>query len=974
MITRLKSWLSPPVFPADEEKTRVAGVLHTLLLAILAGLGTFIVFIWILPDISALRLIVIGPLFTVALALLLLMRRGYVRLASVVLSISLWAAATALCVIAGGVRAPVFSGYLIVVLSAGVLLGWRSALGFAGLSLVTSLALLYATNADLLPTPFYGHTNTSIGITQLIFLFWGTVVLSLARRSVDDALRRMHQELAERRRAETALRESEARYRTLVSNFPNGAVLLFDNDLRYTLAEGAGLAEAGLSKSALEGKTIWEVFEPDICRSIEPPFRAALDGTPMITEVPFLDRIYRMHTLPVPDALGTIVVGMVMTQDITADKRAEAALKESEERYARLADAAFEGLGFSENGIIIDANARLADILCYRREELIGLTVEQIVAPESRDLVQRRSQTSYQGMYEHLALRKDGTIVPVEVRSRQAQYHGRPIRVTAIRDISERLAAEQALAASELRFRVAFHANPAPQLLTRAPDGFIIDVNPAYERLVGYARDDLLGKSTKDHAVWVEWDREQLVHILQAQGRIVDRATQVRTRSGAVCDVILSIEPVQIGETACYLGVMIDITERKQAEEDLRTYTRRLEYLQDIDQIILSSRSVAEIADAAMRRLCALIVCSRAEVLFIDGETNEVAIVAQVTDRPTSIQVGYRYSLAERPPRAALLAGQIVIEQDISDETLASPSLQRLRDEGMRARMIVPLLVQGQFIGAIHLTADQPYALTDEQRRVARELADHLAIGLQSARLFAEVQATNARLQTLSRQLVTAQEDERRHIARELHDEIGQALALVKLNIRAVQRTAGSSDLAPRLEQSLGVIEDTLLRVRALALDLRPSVLDDLGLVAALQWYLDQQAHLAGLAAEVIVATHVDRLPTEIETVCFRVVQEALSNVVRHAQARSFRVTVEQRDNTAGLVISDDGVGFDAGRALARAVQGQSGGLLGMQERVMLCGGRLTIESSAQRGTTIRAWIPLPLESPIAAGEKEQSA
>ena len=95
---------------------------------------------------------------------------------------------------------------------------------------------------------------------------------------------------------------------------------------------------------------------------------------------------------------------------------------------------------------------------------------------------------------------------------------------------------------------------------------------------------------------------------------------------------------------------------------------------------------------------------------------------------------------------------------------------------------------------------------------------------------------------------------------------------------------------------------------------------------------------------------------------------------VRHAQARSFRVTVEQRDNTAGLVICDDGVGFDAGRALARAVQGQSGGLLGMQERVMLCGGRLTIESSAQRGTTIRAWIPLPLESPIAAGEKEQSA
>src|SRR6185295_8365226 len=117
------------------------------------------------------------------------------------------------------------------------------------------------------------------------FLLWGTLVLSLARRNVDDALRRMRQELDERRRAEAALRESEARYYTLVRNFPNGAVLLFDHYLRYTLAEGTGLAEAGLSRSALEGQTIYQVFAPDICQIIEPPFRAALDGTPTITDM-----------------------------------------------------------------------------------------------------------------------------------------------------------------------------------------------------------------------------------------------------------------------------------------------------------------------------------------------------------------------------------------------------------------------------------------------------------------------------------------------------------------------------------------------------------------------------------------------------------------------------------------------------------------------------------------------------------------
>jgi signal transduction histidine kinase len=139
-------------------------------------------------------------------------------------------------------------------------------------------------------------------------------------------------------------------------------------------------------------------------------------------------------------------------------------------------------------------------------------------------------------------------------------------------------------------------------------------------------------------------------------------------------------------------------------------------------------------------------------------------------------------------------------------------------------------------------------------------------------------------------------------------------------------------------------------------------MLDDLGLVAALRWYVDQQAGLAGLAADVSAADALDRLPTEIETVCFRVVQEALTNVVRHAQAHSARVIVERPTTAVELRICDDGIGFDAVAALARAAQGQSGGLLGMRERVVLCGGRLTIESSTQHGTTIRAWIPLPLE------------
>jgi PAS domain S-box-containing protein len=531
-----------------------------------------------------------------------------------------------------------------------------------------------------------------------------------------------------------------------------------------------------------------------------------------------------------------------------------------------------------------------------------------------------------------------------------------------LRTAWDRMQAEVALRDSEVRFRAIFErAAIGIALVDMAAHP--IELNPALQAMLGYSADELrtIPLAEFTHPDDIDTDMqlfEELVsgnrEFYQIPKRYIRKDGQVvwgNLRVSLICDAQ--------GVAQFAIGMVAEITERQQAEAALRQYTRRLEYLHDIDQIILTTSSLDQLAEAVITRLQTLLPCNRAELLLVDWETNEAIIVAQVSDRPTSVPAGYRYSRADRPPKPALLEGQIVVEHDISSDAPLSPSLQRLRDEGMRARMLVPLLAQGQLIGTIHLAADWPFTPTEDQRNLARELSDHLAIGLQHTRLLAEVQAANARLQALSRQLVTAQEDERRRIARELHDEVGQMLALVKLNIRAVQRAAGAAELGPRLEQSLGVIEDTLLRVRTLALDLRPSMLDDIGLLAALRWYVDQQASLAGLAAEVSAADMLDRLPTEIETVCFRVVQEALTNVVRHAQAHNIRVTVERLDTAVELRISDDGVGFDHSAALDRAVHGQSGGLLGMRERVVLCGGRLSIETSAEGGTTIRAWIPV---------------
>ncbi len=202
----------------------------------------------------------------------------------------------------------------------------------------------------------------------------------------------------------------------------------------------------------------------------------------------------------------------------------------------------------------------------------------------------------------------------------------------------------------------------------------------------------------------------------------------------------------------------------------------------------------------------------------------------------------------------------------------------------------------------------------------------------------AERQQAEEALQILSRQLLEAQENERRHIARELHDEIGQALTAVKIYLQAAQRTPEA--LVSYLEDSISIVDRTLQQVRTLSLDLRPALLDDLGLVVALRWYVDRQAQRTGFTAQFVADAPETRPRPDIETACFRVAQEALTNVARHARAQQVRVELRQRDTELHLLIRDDGKGFDVRAAQERAAQGASMGLLGMQERVVMAARR----------------------------------
>jgi signal transduction histidine kinase len=222
-----------------------------------------------------------------------------------------------------------------------------------------------------------------------------------------------------------------------------------------------------------------------------------------------------------------------------------------------------------------------------------------------------------------------------------------------------------------------------------------------------------------------------------------------------------------------------------------------------------------------------------------------------------------------------------------------------------------------------------------------------------------ETQEAQERLSVLSRRLLTAQEEERRRVARELHDELGQILTAVKINLESLALSDPSATL--RLADATRSVDHAMDRVRDIALDLRPSVLDDLGLPPALRWYVDRFAR----AAKVEVRVAIDAVPDldpQIETACFRVAQEALTNVARHAQAKEVRLDLRLVRDGLELIVSDDGIGFDVAEARLRAARGASMGLLGMEERVSLSGGEFEITAASEGGTRVRARFPVRKE------------
>ena len=253
-----------------------------------------------------------------------------------------------------------------------------------------------------------------------------------------------------------------------------------------------------------------------------------------------------------------------------ARKRAEEELQESEKRLRILAEASFEGLAFSENGIVTETNDQTARMLGYTREEMVGRPISDFVAFESRAQVLRAVQTDNTETYEHLLMRKDGSVFPVETCARLLQTGGRKTRVTAIRDITERKRAAQAHQQSEERFAKAFGSSPEGISISTQKEGRLLEVNDAYVRMMGYERSELIGKTVKELKLWAPGERDRVMAKLQESGAIRDYNTTYRTKEGRVREAQISIDQIRVQEEPCLLVTIRDVSESRLMEQQLR--------------------------------------------------------------------------------------------------------------------------------------------------------------------------------------------------------------------------------------------------------------------------------------------------------------------------------------------------------------------------------------------------------------------
>jgi len=501
-------------------------------------------------------------------------------------------------------------------------------------------------------------------------------------------------------------------------------------------------------------------------------------------------------------------------------------------------------------------------------------------------------------------------------------------------------------------------------------NGQIRFVNRVAEALTGWSQDDAIGQPLNAVFQIIDEKSQQPIEIMTQQPGIWEASAEkafeqlLVSQDGRKIPVQISAAPIQdnTGEGHGMVVAFRDISSQRQTLEEIRRQASRTEALLAVAKQVNSQLDLEHVLDTVLRETALGLRIDAAGIILYDDSNSQFRLAAtyscdnrldkyrgQVFNTPRTF---YETLIANPEP--------VVVIPDVR-RIFLKPFDQIFRDEDIRTVGIAKLRMGETIMGTLNIvTIGQVRQFTDDELAIFIGLADQASIAITNARLFEQVRFGRERLKALSKELVTIQENERRSLARELHDQIGQILTGLQFSLETCKNLSGEA-LKHNLEEAQTLVKNLMGQIRELSLSLRPTMLDDLGLLPTLLWHFERYQRQTGIQVLFSHAGIDGRFSQEIETTVYRLVQEALTNIARYAGVQESEVHLSSDDKLLTLTVTDHGRGFNPEEKLTSL---STFGLAGMKERVNLLGGQLEIQSAPGVGTQIQVMLPLsqPLE------------
>jgi len=531
--------------------------------------------------------------------------------------------------------------------------------------------------------------------------------------------------------------------------------------------------------------------------------------------------------------------------------------------------------------------------------------------------------------------------------------------VEIFKDITELRTLQEEIARREKKYGRIFEGSH-DMIYTTNLQGSLLEVNQAGVELLGYRdKKDLLATGSVTKLYWNAEDRDKFLKEVNRKGYVKDFEVDFRKRDGSPIHVLISSRRYENPETGDieYEGIIKDITRRKHMEDVLKQRNLELSIMNSIGLTLNLTRDLNHILTMTLKHVLKVLRLKRGGIFLIGRE-----------DKKVRLQVKYGFS-AQDPNHSGgvVFKDTLLMNHLLKEETKLTPepayppfnvTFKTKRGKSNHWLSCFLITFKGRAVGFLGLDIPSTRELSPHEVHLLGSLGNYLGGAIENTQLMETIRLHRQELRKLTKKLFQTQEDERRRIARELHDEAGQALTAIKLGLDRLEEHVPTGNI--HMEEEIAEIRKMILQtsseIRRLSYRLHPTLLSDLGLEPALNLYFKELRKRTTLGIDFHMVGFDHRLVPETETVLYRFSQEALTNTLKHAEAKQFRLSIIKSYPKIIFLAEDDGDGFDGQFA---GSEQQSLGLLGMRERAHLLGGTFHLRSRPGKGTRIRIEIPL---------------